>query len=206
MSGRVRVLVVDDAQLARLGIITLLETDPTIEVVASARDGASALEACAAHAPDVVLLDLKMPGMDGVRVTEALHARGSAPRVLMVTQLEGDSTIQAALAAGASGYVGKDADGDEILRAVHEVAAGRRYLPESIRARMESGERPVTSREREVLELVAKGLPNRDVARVLAISERTVNIHLHNIFRKLGASNRAEAVAVAHERGLLLKL
>lgn len=202
---RIRVLLADDNLIARNGVASLLATDPGIEVVGKAEDGAAAIKLYRELAPDVVVTDLKMPKLDGIQVTQALAAEQPPGAVLVLSQFEGDEGVVRALQAGALGYVTKEVDGDELIRAVRSVAARERYLPRAIANKL--AERLVHSalspRELQVLQLVYGGQSNREIAAALRMSERTVSVHVSNILDKLDARNRTEAVRIALERGLL---
>jgi DNA-binding NarL/FixJ family response regulator len=204
----IRLLIVDDHPVVRDGLGGMFASDPEFEVVGEAADGAEAVRAAEALAPDVILMDLRMPGMDGVAAITELARRGSAARVLVLTTYDTDSYVLPAIEAGATGYLLKDAPRAELLRAVHAAARGEAALAPSVATRLVSrvrtpGSAPLSQREVEVLELVASGNGNRETAARLFISEATVKTHLLNIYSKLGVSDRAAAVAEAFNRGLL---
>ena len=214
MSGEtVRIVVADDHPVVREGLVAMLETQPDFAVVAQAATGRGALDAVARAAPDVLLLDLEMPELDGVGVLRALAAGAARPRVLVFTVFDADERIIAAVEAGASGYLLKGAPREEVFAAVRTVAAGGSLLtPVAVSAvlRRVRGEgaapepRPtLTARERAVLEQLARGLANKQIAAALGISERTVKFHVGALFAKLGASTRTEAVAQAAHAGLI---
>lgn len=202
-----RVLVVDDHPIVRSGLRTLLDGQPGIDVVGEAADGATALDLAGALTPDVVLCDLRLgDGMDGVGVARALQRPGG-PAVVILTTYDHDTDIVRAIEAGASGYLLKDAAPAQIVRAVELAAAGETVLSAAQEARVvatqRSAARALSEREREVLQLIALGMSNREVARRLFVSEATVKTHLAHVYDKLGAPSRTAAVAVARERGLL---
>lgn len=218
----VRVLVADDHPIVRSGIVGLLASDPLIEVIGEAGDGAEAVTLAARLSPDVILMDLRMPVLDGVAATAQVLAAGGAhlPRVLVLTTYESDEQILAAIEAGASGYLIKASPPAEILAGVHAVAAGTSPLSPSVasalvaRLRENStsavGEAVIpsepsllTSREQEVLALVAQGLSNPEIGRALFIGDATVKSHLLKAFAKLGVSDRTRAVTRAMELGIL---
>lgn len=230
MTGALRVLVVDDHPVVRSGIVGLLRTEPGIDVVGEAGDGASAVTLAAQTRPDVVLMDLRMPVLDGVAATRRILADTSAgppPRVLVLTTYESDEQILAAIEAGASGYLLKAAPPEEILAGLRAVAAGSAALSPSVAAtlvaqvrtaRSSAGEGTpgrggpedrgglavgLTPRELEVLALVAQGRSNPAVGRALHIGEATVKSHLLRVFAKLEVSDRTRAVTRAQELGLL---
>ena len=204
----IRVLIVDDHALVRAGLAELLEGEDDIEVVGTAANGDEALSAADGEQPDVVLMDLSMPGMGGAEATRKLLATGTDARVVVLTSLSARERILEALDAGAIGYLLKDAEPDELIRGVH--AAARGESPLSPRAAHEvlaarSGQRPavkLSAREREVLELVGEGLPNKLIARRLEISEKTVKAHLTQVFVQLGVTDRTQAALWLERNGL----
>lgn len=206
MGDMVRVLVVDDHPVVRQGMRVLLASAPEIEVVGDASDATGALELVVATAPDVVVTDLRLGGgHDGVWIAEQLPDDG--PAVLILTTYDHDRDIVRAVEAGVAGYLLKDADAEVIIRAVIDAAAGLDVLPEDLTQRVVDtmrGPRPeLSERERQVLQQVATGASNRDVAKALFITEATVKTHLARAFSKLGAESRTAAVARARELGLL---
>jgi DNA-binding NarL/FixJ family response regulator len=202
------VLVVDDHPLARAGLEQLLRALDDIALVGTASGGEEALCLAADRGPDVVLMDLEMPGMDGVETTRRLQLRRPAPAVVVLTSFSDRERILAALDAGATGYLLKDADADELARAIRAAARGDAPLhPRAARELLDLHERHVagpelTDREQEVLALVAEGLPNKLIARRLAISERTVKGHLTHIFERIGVTDRTQAALWAREQRL----
>jgi DNA-binding NarL/FixJ family response regulator len=206
--GTVRVLVVDDHPVVRSGLRALLEGQDDLAVVGEAADGAQALVAVAADPPDLVLLDLRMPTLDGVAVIERLRASHPQVRTLVLTTYDADSDIVRAVEAGATGYLLKDAPREELFRAVRAAARGEPVLAPAVAQRLmrRAGAPPratPTDRELDVLGLVAQGLTNRAIARRLQVSEATVKTHLVHAFAKLGVDDRTAAVTAALERGLL---
>ena len=209
----VRVLVVDDHPLYREGLITALASLPGVEVVGEAGDGAAAVERAVELAPDVVVMDLNLPGLNGIEATRAIVARAPATAVLVLTMLEGEEPVFAAMRAGARGYLLKGADRREIARALETVAHGEVIFSADGAARVLAWfagrtDRPpapfpeLTDREREVLDLVARGLTNPAIAQRLFLSEKTVRNHVSNVFAKLQVTDRSEAVARARDAGL----
>lgn len=222
---RIRLLVVDDHPVVRAGLVGVLDDEPDLEVVAEAADGATAVRLAPAARPDVVLMDLRMPGMAGAEATVALLAAAPDARVLVVTSYDSDDEILSAIDAGASGYVLKSAPADEILEAVRRVAAGEVALAPAVAARLvaqtrraRSGDaaataggpgggadvpRALSPRETDVLRLVAEGRSNAEIGRELFIGEATVKSHLAHAFEKLEVRDRTRAVTRAMELGLL---
>jgi len=204
----IRVLIADDHALVRAGLSELLERADDVEVVGLAGDGAEALDLARRVRPDVVLMDLSMPNMDGTEATRRLLADGTTAQVVVLTSLSAREQILQALDAGAIGYLLKDAEPEELLRGVRSAAAGEsplapRAARELIAARSQS--RPaleLSPREREVLELVREGLPNKLIARRLEISEKTVKAHLTRVFTQLGVSDRTQAALWMERNGL----
>ncbi len=208
MSAPVRVLVVDDHPVVRDGIRGMLAGASGIEVVGEAGGGAEAVEQAESLAPDVVLMDLRMPGVDGVAAIREFVRRGLPSRVLVLTTYDTDREVLSAIEAGATGYLLKDAPRDELVRAVEATARGQAFLSASVGAllmeRVRSPEpEALTERELEVLRLVASGATNRDIAERMFVSEATVKTHLLHVYAKLGVNDRAAAVAAAYDRGLL---
>jgi DNA-binding NarL/FixJ family response regulator len=204
----IRVLVVDDHPVVRGGLVGWLDAQQDLTVVGEAADGLEALALVAAAEPDVVLMDLRMPRMDGVTATERLAARHPAVRVLVLTTYDTDADIVRAVAAGATGYLLKDTPLPQLADAVRAAARGETVLAPPVAARLVSrlrapaAEAP-TAREVEVLAGVARGLTNAEIGRELFIGEATVKTHLLRVFAKLGVDDRTRAVMVAVERGLL---
>jgi two-component system, NarL family, response regulator len=201
----IRVLTVDDYAVVRAGIAAMLANEADIGVVAEARDGAEAVTLYAAHEPDVVLMDLRMPTLDGVSAIRTIRAADPHARIVALTTYEGDADIHRALSAGACAYLVKDVLGIELVGAIRSAAAGKRVIPASVASRLAEFTPRVdlTAREVEVLRLVAKGLRNREVARVIGRTEGTVKAHLKNIHEKLGVEDRTEAVTLALQRGII---
>ncbi|MFF1277792.1 response regulator [Streptomyces marokkonensis] len=207
----ISLLVVDDHPVVRDGLRGMFDSAPGFRVLGEAADGVEALERAAALDPDVILMDLRMPGGGGVDAIRELTRRGTRARVLVLTTYDTDSDTIPAIEAGATGYLLKDAPREELFTAVRAAARGRTVLSPAVASRLVSavraprtpGNEPLSAREREVLVLVARGTSNREIARELFISEATVKTHLTHIFGKLGARDRAAAVAVAYDRGIL---
>ncbi len=201
----IRVLVVDDHHVVRSGLTTLLNADPEIEVVADADNGRTAIAAVEAKRPDVILMDLSMPGMDGVEATAYLTTHVEGSKVLVLTSFADRERVQEAVAAGAIGYLLKDCEPAELLAAVRSAAAGHVPIdPRVAGALLPSGpsmtaEVVISPRETEVLRLVAQGLANKQVARALGITERTVKAHLSRVYREIGVLDRTSAALWARD-------
>jgi DNA-binding NarL/FixJ family response regulator len=200
-------LIVDDHPIVRDGLRGMFADDPRFTVLGEAGDGAQAVDLARVLDPDVVLMDLRMPRMDGVTAIRELVRLGMRARVLVLTTYDTDSDVLPAIEAGATGYLLKDAPREELARAVEAAARGEAVLSPSVATRLLGQVRapadPLSARELEILHLVARGTTNREAAAKLFISEATVKTHLLHIYAKLGVNDRAAAVAVAFQRGLL---
>jgi DNA-binding NarL/FixJ family response regulator len=206
--SRLRLLVVDDHPVVRDGIVGMVASAPDVEVVGEASDGAEAVRLARALAPDVVLMDLRMRGMDGVTAIRELTRLGLPARVVVLTTFDGDSDVLPAIEAGATGYLLKDAPREDLLRAIRAAAVGDAVLAPSVASRLVGRVRTpeanlLSPRELEVLALVADGATNRVAGERLHLSEGTVKTHLLSIYAKLGVGDRAAAVAEGFRRGLL---
>lgn len=215
MSSPVRVIVADDQALVREGLMTLLEAAPDVLPVAAAADGEEAVALAARHRPDVMLMDLRMPKLDGVEATRRIRAAQPDTEIVVLTTHADEDSILDALAAGARGYLTKDAGISEIARAVHAAAAHQALLDPVVQSRLvaaaAAARHPappaslpdeLTPREAEVLSLVARGLSNAEIASTLVVSEATVKTHINHLFAKTGARDRAQAVHYAYTHGL----
>ncbi|MET9921747.1 response regulator [Streptomyces sp. NPDC059605] len=206
--GRIRVVVVDDHTVMRAGVVALLAGEDGIEIVGEAGDGRAALDLVGRHDPDVALVDLRMPVLDGVGATAGIVARYPRTRVLILTTYDTDQDIERGVEAGAIGYLLKDTTREQLADAIRAAARGETVLAprvaEKLIARMRRPvQEPLTARETDVLEAVADGLTNAEIGRRLVIAEATVKTHLLRLFAKLDVSDRTRAVVVAMERGLL---
>jgi DNA-binding NarL/FixJ family response regulator len=204
----IRVLVVDDHTIVRGGLVQLLAAAPDLEVIGSAGDGAAAVELAADGRPDIVLMDLSMPGMSGIEATRLIGERSPGSQVLVLTSFVDRDRVVEALEAGAIGYLLKDAEPAELITAIRSAARGESPLDPRAARTMLSAQRAaaplesLTDREREVLGLVAEGLPNKQIARKLGISEKTVKAHLTSAFRTIGVDDRVQAGIWARRQGL----
>ncbi|QMW68107.1 response regulator transcription factor [Mumia sp. ZJ1417] len=202
-----RLLLVDDHPVVRDGLRGMLEASPDFEVVAEASDGPTGVRLAVSLRPDVILMDLRMPGGGGVAAIAELAAQQIPSRVLVLTTYDTDRDIMAALDAGATGYLLKDARRDDLFAAIRSAARGESVLSPAVATRVVSRVRArsqdLSGRETEVLALVARGRSNREIAKLLFVSEATVKTHLGHVYEKLGVKDRAAAVATAYERGLL---
>lgn len=210
----VNVVVVDDHRVVRAGLVALLSRHREITIVGEAGNGAEAVRLARALKPDVVLMDIRMPEMNGVEATRQIRAESPTVEVLILTTYDDDELIWSGLEAGAKGYLLKDAPAEELISAIFQVAAGHSILPPNIAAKLVtrirhgggSPERPsanLTERELDILRLIAQGTPNKEIAATLHISENTVKTHISNVLHKMDAKDRTEAVAKALTQGLI---
>lgn len=210
------VVLVDDQQLVRAGIAFILSTEPGIDIVAEAGDGAAGLVAVDRHRPDVVMMDVRMPVMNGLDATRRLRAAGGPP-VLVLTTFDDDDVLWGAVEAGAAGFLLKDSPADDIIRAIRTLALGGSWIDPRVAPRLLVALRtarpaaahsavlePLSERETEVLALIARGASNTEIATRLFVSERTVKGHVGSIFAKLGARDRAAAIVLAYDAGLVV--
>ena len=203
--GSIRVLIVDDHPVVRVGLASMLGTQPGLTVVGSTSSGDEALKLVQRKGVDVLLLDLRMPGMNGIEVLRSLANTPDAPRVIVLTSYDGDEEIYRAVQAGAQGYLLKDTPQQEIVEAITAVYHGKRYLPRHIASRL--AERMMrtnlTARELEILGMLTKGLTNKEIANALDISDNTVRNHVMSVIGKLEVSDRTEAATAAIQRGII---
>jgi NarL family two-component system response regulator LiaR len=207
----IKVLIADDPAVERQGLRTFLDLQADVEVVAEAADGEEAVEAAARLEPDVVLMDLVMPGTDGVEAIRRLRERGVPSRVIVLTSFVDDDKLFPAVRAGAAGYLLKDVQPQELVNAIRAVHAGESPVDPAVAGRLlaevadsaPGPRQPLTAREREVLVLVARGLPNKLIARDLGVSEKTVKTHVSSILSKLGLTDRTQAALYAVREGLV---
>ncbi len=218
MPDKIRILLVDDQRLMREGLRTLLELEPDLQVAGEAGDGQAALDACAALSPDVVLMDIRMPGMDGVEATRRLIERWPQARVIILTTFDDDASVFEGLRAGALGYLLKDVSGHDLAQAVRTVAGGGALVQPSVARRVlaefarlapparppDAGlAEPFSERERDIVRLLAAGLSNREIGDRLCLAEGTVKNYVTSILGKLGARDRTQAALRAREMGLI---
>jgi DNA-binding NarL/FixJ family response regulator len=204
----IRILIVDDHPVVREGLAGMLAGQPDFVVAGEAKDGAEAVEMDARLLPDVLLMDLRMPGMDGVAAIEAIRGKRPSANILVLTTYDSDADIVRAIEAGATGYLLKDTPREELFRAIRATAKGESVLATAVAARLMTrmrapAEENLSAREIEVLQLVYKGASNREIGKALHISTATVKTHLIHIYGKLGVDDRTSAVTVALERGIL---
>lgn len=201
----IRVLCVDDHPLVRKGVASILANEPDMQLVAEGRNGREAVDLFRLHQPDVMLLDLRMPEMDGIAAAKAICEEFSGARIIALTSYDGDQDIYRALEAGVRGYMLKEMVHTDVLRAIRTVHAGKRLIPGEVAERLTEyfPQIALTPREVEVLAFVAQGLGNKEIAGHLGTASGTVKIHVQNILGKLGASDRTQAVTLAIQRGIL---
>jgi len=201
----IRILIVDDHPAIRVGLTSMLGTQPEISIVGSASEGKEALAILRNNAVDVVLLDLRMQGMSGVEMVQAMKRDGHTARVIILTSFDTDEDIYGAVRAGALGYLLKDTSLKVMVEAIRSVHAGRKYIPREIATRLaDRMMRPdLTARELDILKMVSKGLTNRDIGQALGISSFTVKNHVNNIMEKLGVGDRTEAATISIQKGIV---
>ncbi len=201
----IRLLCVDDHPFVRVGLATIINSQPDMQVVAEAATGAEAIARFRQYRPDVTLLDLRLPDMSGIDVLISIRTEDAAARVVILTTSEGDVEIQRALKAGARSYLLKNMPPADLLSVIRQVWAGKRSIPAEVSAHLveHMSDEQLSLREIEVLRLVAGGNRNRDIGQILFISEETVKVHLKNIMGKLGANDRSSAVTIALRRGIM---
>ena len=201
----ISILVADDHLVVRMGLLAVLQFDKSVKVVATADDGRQAVERFQQYRPDVVLMDIRMPGLDGIEATRQIRAETPTARVLMLTTYDTDEDVRRAFEVGASGYLLKTAEHAELIKAIQAVYRGEQWIPASLTKRINEStvNSTLSRRQMEVLELLAKGLSNKEIARVLGFTTDGTKEHLKAVFTKLGVSDRLEAVVTAIHRGLI---
>jgi len=205
MSDPIRILVAEDHLVARVGVSTIVNLQPDMSVVAEASNGQQAVEMYRQHLPDVALLDMRMPVMTGVEAAQAIRREYPHARMIALTTYGGDEDIRRALAAGVQAYLTKDVLHDELIKAIRAVHSGHTYLPAAVAAALAAQmPRPdLSARELQVLELIVRGLANKQIAYSLSIAEHTVKNHVKNILSKLGVQDRTQAATAAIQRGII---
>ena len=201
----IRIMIIDDHPVVRAGLSSMLSTQPDTDVVGSASSAHEALALLDTIAPDVILIDLRMPGMSGLEAIRAINLRSNPPRIIVLTSFDTDEDIYQSVGAGAQGYILKDAPQEKLLEAIHLVYAHKRYFPAEIAARLTErmARSNLTAREHQVLQLVAKGLTNKEIGRAFGISDNTARNHVNSIIEKLEVSDRTEAATIAMRQGLV---
>lgn len=204
-SKPIRILVVDDHFMVRMGLSASLNVEPDMEVVAEAANCDAALAACRQHRPSLIIMDVRLPGQSGAETTAAILKEFPEANILMLSTHAGEEEVFRSLQAGARGYILKSAMREELLHALREVQAGRRYIDPAVAPLLAArvSHRSLTSRELEVLRMVAKGMGNKEIAAALDIAEVTVKLHVSHVMDKLEAKNRTEAATVALQRGII---
>lgn len=201
----IRIMIVDDHFVVRIGLTAAINAEPDMLVVAEAEDGPQAIERFRQHRPDVALMDLRLPGLSGVETTQAICREFDSASIIILSTYGGDESIHRALQAGAKAYLLKTTSHDDLLTAIRVVYSGRKHLPPEVAAqlaeRLPNSE--LSAREMEVLQLIAKGLSNREIANALFVTEGTIKFHVINILNKLGANDRTMAVTIALQRGII---
>jgi DNA-binding NarL/FixJ family response regulator len=204
-TGKIRILIADDHYIVRMGLVALVSTEPDMEVVADAVDGKEAIEMYTRFQPDLLLLDLRMPEKNGIETIVEIRNKFPGARILVLSAFDGDEDIYRALHAGAQGYVLKNTTGDKLVPALRTVASGQNWIPKDVASQLalRKMREQLTTREVEVLNALAKGLANKEIADKLDISEHTVKDHLKSILGKLQVADRTEAVTTAIQRGII---
>jgi two-component system, NarL family, response regulator len=201
----IRILVVDDHFVVRSGLAAMIETQEDMTVAAEAANGEQAIELYKEHKPDIVLMDLRLPKLSGLEATVAIRQLDPQARIVVLTTYDGDEDIYRCLEAGAAAYLLKESLHSDLLDIVRRVHAGERYIPQGVANLL--AERMVraklTAREQQILELIAKGMTNRDISASLSITDSTINVHVSNIIAKLGVNDRTQAIIAAHKRGII---
>jgi DNA-binding NarL/FixJ family response regulator len=201
----IRILIAEDHLIARVGVKTIINMQPDMTVVGEAANGAQAVELCRKHHPDITLMDMRMPGTSGLDAIIAIRAEDPNARIIALSTYGGDEDIRRALQAGVRAYLTKDVLHDELIRAIHAVRSGEKYLPASVTAVLEARALPadLSGREMEVLSLIVKGQGNKQIAHELSIAEHTVKNHVKSILNKLGVDDRTQAATAAIQRGII---
>lgn len=201
----IRILIVEDQYFARLALRTVIDGRDDMEIAAETQSGSEALALYERHHPDVVIMDLRLPGMSGFDAIKAIREADSGAHIVVLSNYDGSEDVYRALDAGATAYLTKDASAQELVEAIEAARRGKRYLPAALAALLEQRHPAdqLTTRERDVLALLAQGMSNQDIGTTLGIAEKTVRIHMTHIFEKLGVADRTQAVIAAVHRGLV---
>lgn len=204
-STNIRIMIADDHAIVRQGLATIVDRDPEMKVIAQAEDGQQAIALFREHQPDITLMDLRMPQMDGVEAITAICAEFKQARIMVLTTYDGDEDIYRGLQSGAAGYLLKDAKPNELLNAIRTIHSGQKYVPLEVGAKLvqRMSNPDLSVRELEVLRLMAQGMSNLEIGTALNISESTVKSHVNRILSKLGVSDRTQAVIIAIKRGIV---
>lgn len=205
MNKEIRILIADDHFVVRIGLLTSLKMDPDFKVVAEASTGAQAVELYRQHRPDIVLTDLRLPDLSGIEVMTRLRKEFGQVNVIIISSYDGEEEIYRSFQAGARAYLLKNVLGEELFQAIKMVHAGQQYIPEHIQRRLSehNPDSDLTQRELEVLQLLIKGLSNKEIGRMLGCTEHTAKFHIKNILTKLEVNDRTEAATAAFHRGIL---
>ncbi|WP_413160386.1 response regulator [Capilliphycus salinus ALCB114379] len=200
----IKVLIADDHAIVRQGLVSLLQQEPDLSVVAEASNGQEAVKMFGQHQPDVVLMDLRMPQMNGIQAITAIRAEFANPQIVVLTTYDGEEDIYRGLQAGAKGYLLKDTDPNDIFAAIRSVFSGEKYIPSVVGSKLAErmGNDPLSHRELEVLRLIVAGNSNQQISEILHISKSTVKFHINNIFSKLNVKDRTQAAIAALRRGM----
>lgn len=205
MKEPIRILLVEDQYFARLALHSVIDAREEMRIVAESANGAEALALYRAHRPDLVMMDLRLPGLSGFDAIRAIRNENPEARILVLSNYEGVADVERALTLGALGYLTKDADADLLLEAILRVHRGHRYLPPSLARLLEYGQDldPLTARESQIVELIAEGLSNKEIGARLGIAEKTVRVHMTHILDKMGATDRTQLLIIALQRGII---
>ncbi len=205
MREPIRILLVEDQYFARLALHSVIDAREEMRIVAESANGAEAVALYRAHRPDLVMMDLRLPGLSGFDAIRAIRNENPEARILVLSNYEGVADVERALTLGALGYLTKDADADLLLEAILRVHRGHRYLPPSLARLLEYGQDldPLTARESQIVELIAEGLSNKEIGARLGIAEKTVRVHMTHILDKMGATDRTQLLIIALQRGII---
>lgn len=205
MREPIRILLVEDQYFARLALHSVIDAREEMRIVAESANGAEAVALYRAHRPDLVMMDLRLPGLSGFDAIRAIRNENPEARILVLSNYEGVADVERALTLGALGYLTKDADADLLVEAILRVHRGHRYLPPSLARLLEYGQDldPLTARESQIVELIAEGLSNKEIGARLGIAEKTVRVHMTHILDKMGATDRTQLLIIALQRGII---